>query len=435
MKTGLVPFDDMPARTLRMGFEGYAEKIATALRQADPPCLTVGVFGDYGSGKTSLMLAIDRYVRQARPDHADVQNLGPILTVWFHPWRHDHERYLFLPFLATLLRDPDIAKEQFHKESLGTAFRAFLRGLSLKLPWGFELDVEKATRAERELAVAEQGQLARVTSGYTDITSVLRELTYAESAKKGTKRFNRRICVFVDDLDRCLPERAFGLLEAMKAFMDIEGFLFVFGLDPRVIKTYVDRKYGKEFGVGGEEYLEKLVQLPFQIPAITEVDLGEVLENLKATLPKKVAEGLVKAKKYLPPSIRRVKRLLNTHQVIFATSATPLDPELLLVLLVLQDKWPDVYDSLHRHRDALCQALTLCLGTGYQKTDFRDDPVASEARKTMEKMEFRAFFRDVVLPVLKCMPAGGSIVSYLLLMGKPRDKLAGARGRERSEGG
>jgi hypothetical protein len=54
---------------------------------------------------------------------------------------------------------------------------------------------------------------------------------------------DRRIVVFVDDLDRCLPNNAPEVLESMKLFFDLEGFVFVVGLDQSVIERAIELKY------------------------------------------------------------------------------------------------------------------------------------------------------------------------------------------------
>ena len=70
----------------------------------------------------------------------------------------------------------------------------------------------------------------------------------------------RTIVVFIDDLDRCWAEKAFELIESLKSIMDLTGYVFVLGMDPRVIGQYLKNKYGPDFtnsyGISVEEYLE-----------------------------------------------------------------------------------------------------------------------------------------------------------------------------------
>src|SRR5581483_1839172 len=83
----------------------------------------------------------------------------------------------------------------------------------------------------------------------------------------------RRVVVFIDDLDRCLPLNALEVLESMKLFFDLEGFVFVVGLDQAVIERSIELKYGPaEPAAGrqitGSDYVKKIFQVPFGLPRI-----------------------------------------------------------------------------------------------------------------------------------------------------------------------
>ena len=88
--------------------------------------------------------------------------------------------------------------------------------------------------------------------------------------------------VFVDDLDRCLPEKAVETLELIKTMFNIESFAFVLALDDEVIERGIGHRYkeyqlvGKkpEMPITGFEYLEKIVHLPFRLPSLTREQAG-----------------------------------------------------------------------------------------------------------------------------------------------------------------
>lgn len=83
--------------------------------------------------------------------------------------------------------------------------------------------------------------------------------------------------VFIDDLDRCLPEKAVDVLELIKTVMNVDSFAFVIALDDEVIERgisyrYRDYRFGNakpEMPITGFEYLEKIVHLPFRLPPLT----------------------------------------------------------------------------------------------------------------------------------------------------------------------
>jgi formylglycine-generating enzyme required for sulfatase activity/ABC-type dipeptide/oligopeptide/nickel transport system ATPase subunit len=83
--------------------------------------------------------------------------------------------------------------------------------------------------------------------------------------------------VFIDDLDRCLPEKAVEALELIKTVFCLESFAFVIALDEEVVERGIGHRYQAyllkdrkpEMPITGFEYLEKIVHLPFRLPALT----------------------------------------------------------------------------------------------------------------------------------------------------------------------
>ena len=90
---------------------------------------------------------------------------------------------------------------------------------------------------------------------------------------------NFRIVIFIDDLDRCLPENALAILESIKIFFDIIGLIFVIGMDPQSIDFIIKTKYGENPTIKGDDYLQKIVQLPFYLPKWTEDDIIKFIKN------------------------------------------------------------------------------------------------------------------------------------------------------------
>ena len=89
------------------------------------------------------------------------------------------------------------------------------------------------------------------------------------------------LVVFVDDLDRCLPKKTVQVLEAIKLFLDKEGAVFLLGADIRRVQEAVAAHY-KGTGVTGEsaaDYLEKVIQLRFELPLIEETRMQNFLET------------------------------------------------------------------------------------------------------------------------------------------------------------
>lgn len=85
---------DSPTTNDLLGFKRFAEpiawRIANATAKGTP--LTIGVYGEWGSGKTSFLKMIDELLRK--------QDIYP---VWFNAWKYDQEDNLWSALIQTIL--------------------------------------------------------------------------------------------------------------------------------------------------------------------------------------------------------------------------------------------------------------------------------------------------------------------------------------------
>jgi len=117
----------------------------------------------------------------------------------------------------------------------------------------------------------------------------VREAVAAEQRRIGNNddKAIDRIVLFVDDLDRCRPEVVVRVLEAIHILLTFDLFEVVVGVDVRWLRRALDRYHAGQFGEGGPldplEYLEKIFQVPFWIPTMTEGGRRSIVES---ALPK-----------------------------------------------------------------------------------------------------------------------------------------------------
>lgn len=91
------------------------------------------------------------------------------------------------------------------------------------------------------------------------------------------------VVVFIDELDRCLPDTVLEVFEAMRLFLFVEGMSFVIGADERLIQYSIKSKYKEVPGNNldiGKEYLEKVIQYPLCIPQLTQAEVNQYLACL-----------------------------------------------------------------------------------------------------------------------------------------------------------
>jgi formylglycine-generating enzyme required for sulfatase activity len=192
----------------------------------------------------------------------------------------------------------------------------------------------------------------------------------------------RRLVVFVDDLDRCLPEKAIQVLEAIKLFLDVPGCLFVLGLDPEAVEAAVRARYRGE--VKAREYLEKIIQLPFILPPIEDEAMRAYVTSLAPALrDPRCAEVFAQG---LTPSPRQVKRTLNIFLLLsrlverWAALAETITPPRLAKLVAIQHAHPDLYELL-RLRPGYLRDLEAFFRAGQEAVPLDIRPYLTLARR------------------------------------------------------
>ncbi|NQE54251.1 hypothetical protein C5S29_11710 [ANME-1 cluster archaeon GoMg3.2] len=322
---------DTPTRD-GLGFQDYADALVNIIVDSGSP-FTIGILGEWGVGKTSLM--------QTMREKLNDEHGKDIIPIWFNAWRCERERNLaIIPLLQLLV-------SEIKDNKLRKAFIEILKSLQLKfsLPGGVELSAGGVSQNQVE------GDLY-----YAELDAI--ETTLKETDKK--------IVVFIDDLDRCAPDKILEVLESTKVFLDIKGFVYVLGLSPEVIVKAIEQKY-EDMGINGEDYLEKIVQIPFRIPDWNVTDRGDFLTDLvdkdkiDPTYKSTIGEYKDIIQEVIERTPRQVKRFINTYiceQEIFKEKE--LDQTIHLVLTILKFKWYNFYQKLfdEKYRQNLKEILS-----------------------------------------------------------------------------
>ncbi|MFH1137966.1 MAG: SUMF1/EgtB/PvdO family nonheme iron enzyme [Pseudomonadota bacterium] len=250
-----------------LDFHRTAKVLAKAAISTRDP-LTIGVFGKWGTGKTSLMRLIWQEVKKENNAAA----------VWFNAWQYEKEEHLIVPLVATINKELQEKSKTWDEvfrqgaERLRDALRSIAYGFAFKAKAGVPslIDVEASFSGkemiERYQALTTDHILGR--SLYFDAFEELTKLTKSG----GSKNYKLpRIVIFVDDLDRCFPDKAVQLLEGIKLVLHQPGFSFVLGVHDAVIRKFVASKYKKDYNIDFdsadyEDYLEKIVQVEVRVP-------------------------------------------------------------------------------------------------------------------------------------------------------------------------
>lgn len=242
---------------------------------------SIGVYGDWGSGKSSLM-----YMCKERLMEEDKK----IKCLVFNGWLFENYEDAKTAILGTILDEiskeknltkkaKDIIKGLYKSIDKFKLVKSILKyGTDFLVTGGLNsihgITMNQALRTTQEKI--ETTEIERVQSA---VTNELNNKELREDIKKFQKEFTsllektkiNRLVVFIDELDRCRPDTILETLEAIKLFLFEGKVAFVIGADERHISYVVKSKFKDIEGVQidiGKEYLEKLIQYPIRIPQL-----------------------------------------------------------------------------------------------------------------------------------------------------------------------
>ncbi len=105
-----------------------------------------------------------------------------------------------------------------------------------------------------------------------------------------------RVVLYIDDLDRCPPQRVVEVLEAVQLLLDTELFVVVMGLDTRYITRALEKEYKEILQPDGDpsglDYIEKIVQLPYRVRPIGKKGIEGFLKAQMQIAPDETLQGL-----------------------------------------------------------------------------------------------------------------------------------------------
>jgi hypothetical protein len=373
----------------RLEFRRYVVALTQVIMsEATQTPFTIGVFGAWGSGKSSLLEMIDQSLAD---NHAD-----KVVRVRFNPWIHRREPNMLLPLLLTLQGAlAEDRKQRF------TAVTHRIGGLLVKLSAGVLLGRLSGGGVTLEginqLAQEYAAQRSQVDSQTRNLRATLQE--QADAIRDN----GARLVFFIDDLDRCQPAEIIDLLESVKLFLDLRNVFIIIAIAKDIVEEGIAFKY-RDFGFSGEkvltiadEYLDKMIQLPLYLPPIDTTAVGEFMAGFELSAAVRAQLDLLE--KIVSPNPRRIKRVLNTCAVTLAITQQSaglrdLRQDLIARLTVLRIQSADLYAEITR-RPSLLVALELA----YQRkldprqTDRFVQEFGTEQADSMQRLVSR-FYRS-----------------------------------------
>jgi hypothetical protein len=315
----------------RLDFGAYADALAGLIDKPETNTpLVLAINAPWGAGKSTLGLMVKRRL-ESKPSAA---GLRPHTTCWFDAWMYDDAPSLASAFASHVARSAEEARPLWRKIVnpislrllpkwqrrtrqilfLGIVFLVMLVSSELWSPIAvalLHLDQKALQSALLEFgprkgsiflicymavllackAVAVLASVAKPISEFVkdpesyassgSLEEVRRQLgsLIRQATPKGC-----RFVVFIDDLERCRPPKAVEILEVINQLLCQKDIVVIVMADMPGVAASVELKYkdlvGLEKGTFGRSYLQKIIQLQFDLPACHAAQLQKLVSNL-----------------------------------------------------------------------------------------------------------------------------------------------------------
>lgn len=355
-----------------LGYTVHADLLKQVIMEEGNLPVTIGLYGDWGSGKSSILKILQNKIETAE----DSKNES--VVIYFDGWSFesfDDAKMALMQGIVDKLEEKITAKKTFTNcakkvkdnifslRTLMWLLRNVAAPIGLAAISGGITTIPSLLSAfgsfkgkETELAEKLTGDdaekfLKEITDLHIDVDKFSAVREFRINFEKLIEATNKkRVVILIDDLDRCLPEHIIDNLEAIKLFLNVKNTAFVIAADQRIVSGAIHKQYkeiadlnnssnGSERSIG-EKYLDKFIQIPFSIPKLSnqEVETYIMLLFCKSQLKKKDFEVIhddyqnfiVKHKfeNYGWDNIKNLKGVANNpsleHMVTFITHCTPI---------------------------------------------------------------------------------------------------------------
>ena len=291
---------DNETRIDLLGFDYLVDSLEVVLTEPRLLPVTVGVLGDWGSGKSSLLgMVADRLAQSTN-----------YVVVQFSPWRYEAYEDVKAALMHAVLAQ--LADRVPHAKDPGKAARllASLRrkvarlmagpaaagralapaaGAALAAQHGIPPEMGKAAGEAMVAgidAVHEQAEDAAQSEAPVVFESVADFRVEFEALVNSLEDVKATI-VLIDDLDRCLDDTVIDVFEAIRLFLQVSSTAFVIAANRAIVQAAVERRYPARTDGDpalGKDYLEKIIQVEITVPPLAEPEAETYLNLLFADL-------------------------------------------------------------------------------------------------------------------------------------------------------
>lgn len=328
-----------------LGRKDYAKTVGEAIiKDTNKDSHVIAFYGKWGSGKTSFINMVLEHIEN---ETKGVEDDKKSIIIKFNPWNYSNQDQLINQFFNQLSNSLDKEDNSWLKKSakLLRTYSRIISPLSLVPGIGaFAFATSAATEIVGEAAEGIGNHLEKDLEGTKD--EIIELLNQIEQS----------IIIVIDDIDRLNEIEIRHIFQLVKSIADFPNMIYVLTFDREIVSKALE---SEQSGNGGQ-YLEKIVQIPFELPDFSKLELESflfskldvILQNNPYNDFDKVYWGNIynSGFKHFFKNIRDINRYINVLNFNYNTIKEEVNVLDFIAITAIQVFLPDVYHGIKNNK-------------------------------------------------------------------------------------
>ena len=343
------PIDNISSDLLNRA--SFSEQLAKAiLSYTNTDNFTISLCGKWGSGKTSILNMVETYINTLTQNYSEDEK--PII-VHFNPWTYSDQTQLITQFFSTMLAELNVNSKSESLYKVGKALQEY------STVFEYAENIPVAGKYIKPIKWIMEKTGKRLSNGNDNNLNKKKE-----EVTKALSHQSQKFIVIIDDIDRLNNNQIKLIFQLVNSLAGFPNLIYLLSFDREVVV----RALSEEQKCNGEEYLEKIIQVPFNIPEAK----GDLVQGVFFEKLNKLWFGEIPCSNFeksywdnvfnycISPfikSIRDVNRIINVYQFKYSLMHDETNCIDLLAITTLQICDSSIYNWIYINTDSICGSI------------------------------------------------------------------------------
>lgn len=346
-----------------LGRASFSNQLAKGIYEYNEKSgLVIGLFGEWGTGKTSVVNMTENEIKRL----SEKDENRPLI-VRFSPWNYTDKNNLISLFFQDLKINLYNQSEKTYYEKIADTLEKYSEAV----------DLLNYVPLMGSGVVSTIKTILKIITKKTSKKSTLNETRKA--LEKALIEVDKQIIVVIDDIDRLTNVQIRDIFQLVKQVADFPNVIYLLVMDRNVVQRALAEVHNLE---EGNEYLEKIIQIPLELPVLSKSKLDDIflkkLEDIIKTASYKVNIDQMYWNKVFSNCIspyinnlRDINRILNTFQFRYGILHNETSFEDMVAITTLEVLEPKLYKWIATNREVICPDSMNRVIDSFKNNDYR----------------------------------------------------------------